>query len=146
MVENQDVRRGFDECGPRFQVEDGKLHHESREQDGRAFESTEGPHCDMHELFAGMVESSEEDESSSSYSDLTPPDIEEIRGAAVKGGNQHAEEVAQVEEITTIRALQVSTSEVVVPNATPVSATVGKVTQDDGHMAEVTPPSLAMTF
>ena len=98
------------------------------------------------ELFPGVVESSEEDESSLSYSDLIPRDIEDIQGAAVEGGNQHAEEVDQVEDITTITTLHVSTSEVVVPNATPVSATVGEETQDDGHMAEVTPPSLTMTF
>ena len=61
-------------------------------------------------------------------------------------GNQHAEEVDQVEDITVITALQVSTSEVVVPNSTPVFATVGKETQEDGHMAEVTPPNFAMTF
>ena len=60
-----------------------------------------------------MVESSEEKESSSGYSDLTPRDVEEIQGAAVEGGNQHAEEVEQVEDITAITALQDSTSEVV---------------------------------
>ena len=97
------------------------------------------------ELFPGVVESSEEEESSLGYSDLTPRDIEEIQGAALEGGNQHAEEVDQVEDITAITTLQVSTLEVVVPNATIVSATVGKETQEDGHMAEVTSPSLAMT-
>ena len=43
----------------------------------------------------------------------------------MEGGNQHAEEVDQVEDITVITTLQVSTSKVVVPFATPVSATVG---------------------
>ena len=57
------------------------------------------------ELFPGVVESSEEDESSSGYSDLTPYDVEEIQGAAVEGRNQHAEEVEQVEDITAITAL-----------------------------------------
>ena len=98
------------------------------------------------ELFPGVVESSEDEESSSGYSDLTPRDIEEIQGAAVEGGNQHAEEVDQVEDVTAITTLQVFTSEVVVVNATLVSATVGKESQGDDHMAEVTPPSLAMTF
>ena len=64
----------------------------------------------------------------------------------MEGGNQHAEEVEQVEDIMAITALQVSTSEVVVPNATPVSGMVGMETQGDGHMAEVTPPSLVMIF
>ena len=54
------------------------------------------------ELFPGMVESSEEDESSSGYSDLTPRDIEETQGAVVEGGNQDVEEVEQVEDITAI--------------------------------------------
>ena len=98
------------------------------------------------ELFSRVVESSEEEESPSGYSDLIPRDIEEIQGAAVKGGNQHAEEVDRVEDITSITTLQVSTSEVVVPNAIPVSAMIEKETQEDGHMAEVIPPSLAMTF
>ena len=44
-------------------------------------------------MFPGVVESSEEDESSSGYSDLTPRGVEEIQGAAAEGGNQHAEEV-----------------------------------------------------
>ena len=98
------------------------------------------------ELFPVVVESSEEEESSSRYSDLTPRDIEEIHGAAVKDGNQHAEEVDQVEDITAITTLHVYTSEVVVLNITPVFATVGKETQHDGHMAEVAPKSLAITF
>ena len=42
------------------------------------------------ELFPGVVVSSEEGESSSSYSDLTPYDMVEIQGAPVEGGNQHA--------------------------------------------------------
>ena len=98
------------------------------------------------ELFPGVVDSLEEKESSLGYSNLTPRDVEEIQGAAVEGGNQHAEEVEQVEDITAITALQDSTSEVVVPNATPVSATVRKETQEDGHMADVTPPSLTTDF
>ena len=97
-------------------------------------------------LFPVVVESSEGEESPSRYSDLTPRDIEEIHGATVKDGNQHAEEVDQVEDITAITTLYVSTSEVVVPNANPVFATVGEETQHDGHMAEVAPKSLAMTF
>jgi hypothetical protein len=76
------------------------------------------------ELFPATVESSKEEETSSSYFDLTTHDIVEIQGAAVGGGNQHAEEVDQVEDITAITALPVSTTEVLVPNATPVSATV----------------------
>src|ERR1700738_604722 len=69
------------------------------------------------ELFPFIVESSEEGGSSSSYSDLTPHDMVEIQGAAVEGGNQHAEEVNQVEDITAITALTVppvSATEVVV--------------------------------
>ena len=96
-------------------------------------------------FFSGVVESLEEEESSSSYSDLTPRDIKKIQCAAVDGGNQHAEEMDQVEDITAITALHVFTSEIVVANVTPVSATVGEEIQDDGHLAEVTPPSLAMT-
>ena len=48
-------------------------------------------------------------------------------------------------DITAITALHVSSSEVVVPNATSVSATVGEETHDDGHMVEVSPLSLVMT-
>ena len=77
---------------------------------------------------------------------MTPHDIEEIQGVAVEGGNQHAEDVDQVEDITAITALHVFTTEMVVPNATPVSATVGEETQEDSHMAEVTPPSLVTAF
>jgi hypothetical protein len=62
------------------------------------------------ELFPATVESSKEKETSSSYSDLTPHDIVEIQGAAVGGGNQHVEEVDQVEDITAITALPVSTT------------------------------------
>ena len=98
------------------------------------------------ELFPGVVESSEEEESSSCYSDLIPRDIEEIQGAAVEGENQSTEEMDQMEDIRAITALQVSNLEVVVPKATPVSATVGKKTQGVGHMAEVTPPSLTTDF
>ena len=51
-----------------------------------------------------------------------------------------------MEDITAITALKDSTSEVVVPNATPVSATVGKEHQGVGHMAEVTPPKFTTDF
>ena len=64
----------------------------------------------------------------------------------MEGGNQHAKEVDRVEDITAITALQASTSEVVVPKATPVTATVEEETQGVGHMAEVTPPSLTTEF
>ena len=69
------------------------------------------------ELFPVVVESSEEEESSSSYSDLTPHDMVEIQGATVEGGNQHTEEVDQVEDIMAITVRPVSTNEVLVPNA-----------------------------
>ena len=95
------------------------------------------------ELFPVEVESSE---FSSSYSDLTPRDIEEIQGATVEGENMHAEEVDQVEDVMAITTLHVSTSEMVVPNVTSVSAMVGEETQEDSHLAKVTSPSLAMTF
>ena len=62
----------------------------------------------------------------------------EIQGGAVEGGNQYAEEVDHVVDITAITALPVSNTEVLVPNATPVSATVGEETLDDCHVAEVT--------
>ena len=97
-------------------------------------------------LFSGMVESSEEHESSSNYSDSIPRDIEVIQGVAVEGGNHHAEEVDQVEDITAITTLQASTSEVVVPKAILVSATVEEETQGVGHMADVTPPCLTTDF
>ena len=93
-----------------------------------------------------MIESSEEEESLSSYFDLISRDIEETKDVAVEGGNQHAKEVDQVEDITAMTALHVSTKEIVVPNASPVSTTVGEKTQEDSHMAAVTPPSFAMTF
>jgi hypothetical protein len=51
-----------------------------------------------------------------------------------------------MEDITAITALPVFTTEVLVPNATPVSATVGEETLDDCHVAEVTTPSLATDF
>ena len=98
------------------------------------------------ELFPIVVKSSEEGESSSSYSNLTPHDMVEIYGASVEAGNQHAEEVDQVEDITMITVLPVPTTEVLVPNATPVSATVGEETPDDCHAAEVTTPSLVTDF
>jgi hypothetical protein len=98
------------------------------------------------ELFPATVESSEEDESLSSYSDLTPHDIVEIQGAAVGGGNQHVEEVEQVEDITAITAPPVSATEEVVPIATPFSSTVGKESLDGRHVAEVILPSPTMAF
>ena len=98
------------------------------------------------EMFPGVVESSEEDESSSDYSDSTPRDAEDIQGAAAEDGNQPMEVVEHVEDITAITALKDSTSEVVVPNATLVSATVGKEHQGVDHMAEVTPPKLTTDF
>ena len=64
----------------------------------------------------------------------------------MEGGNQHAEEVDQVEDITVITALPVSIIEVVIPNATHVSTTVGEEVQENNHMAEVTPPSVATAF
>ena len=64
----------------------------------------------------------------------------------MKGGNQHAEEVDQVEDFTAITALPVSIIEVVIPNATHVSATVGEEIQENNHMAEVTPPSVVTAF
>jgi hypothetical protein len=97
-------------------------------------------------FFPATIESSKEDETSSSYSDLTPHDIVEIQSAAVGGGNQHVEEVDQVEDITAITIMPVSTTEVLVPNATPVSAIVEEETLDDYHVAEVTTPSLATDF
>jgi hypothetical protein len=98
------------------------------------------------ELFPATVESSKEEETSSSYSDLTPHDIVEIQGVAAGGGNQHVEEVDQVEDIMAITALPVSTTEVLVPITTPVSSTVGKETLDSRHVAEVIPPNPTMAF
>jgi hypothetical protein len=72
------------------------------------------------ELFPATVESSEEEETSLSYSDLTPHDIVEIQGVAVGGGNQHVEEVDQVEDITAITVPLVFATEEVVPIAIPV--------------------------
>jgi hypothetical protein len=98
------------------------------------------------ELFPTMVESSEEGETSSSYSDLTPHNVVEIQGVAVGGGNQHVEEEDQVEDITALVAPPISATEVVVTNVTPVSSTVGKETMDGCHVAVVTPLSHAMAF
>jgi hypothetical protein len=98
------------------------------------------------ELFPATVESSKEEETSSSYSDLTPHDIVEIQGATEGGGNQHVEEMVQVEDITAITALPVSTTEVLIPIATLVSSTVGEETLAGRHVAEVTPPSPTMAF
>jgi hypothetical protein len=95
------------------------------------------------ELFPATVESSKEEKTSSSYSDLIPRDMMEIQGAVVGGGNQHVEEVEQVEDITAIAGPPISATEKVVPLATPVSSTVG---EDGRHVAEVTPPSPNMAF
>jgi len=54
--------------------------------------------------------------------------------------------VDRVEEITAITAMPVSTTEVLVPIATPISSTVGKETLDGRHVAEVTPLSPTMAF
>jgi hypothetical protein len=69
------------------------------------------------ELFPATVESSKEEETSSSYSDLTPHDMMKIQGAVVGGGNQHVEEVEQVEDIMAIAGPPISTTEEVVPIA-----------------------------
>jgi hypothetical protein len=60
------------------------------------------------QLFSATVESSEKNETSSSYSDLTPHDMVEIQGAAVRGGNQYVEEEEQMEDITAITAPPIS--------------------------------------
>ena len=98
------------------------------------------------ELFPAMIEPSEEWETSSSYSDLTPHDMVEIQGVAIGGGNQHVEDVDQVEDITALTVLPVSATEVVDPITTLVSSTVGEETLDGCLVADVTPPSLAMAF
>jgi hypothetical protein len=75
------------------------------------------------ELFPATVESSKEAETSSSYSDLTPRDMMEIQGVVVGGGNQHVEEVKQVEDITAIAAIadpSISATKEVVSISTPV--------------------------
>jgi hypothetical protein len=59
-------------------------------------------------LFPIMVESSEDGETSSSYSDLIPQDVMEIWEAAAGSGNQPMEEEDQVEDITTLTAPHVS--------------------------------------
>ena len=56
------------------------------------------------------------------------------------------EEEDQLEDITALIASHVSDTVVVVPNAIPVSSTVGKETLDGYHVAEVTPPSPPITF
>jgi hypothetical protein len=70
----------------------------------------------------------------------------EMQGVVVGGGNQHVEEVEQVEDITAITVIAgppVSATEEVVPLATLVSSMVG---EDGYHVAEVTPPSPNMAF
>jgi hypothetical protein len=98
------------------------------------------------ELFSAMVESLEDEGASSRYSDLTPHDVVKIQGAAVGCGNQHVKEEDQVEDITALTAPPVSATEVLVPNATPVSSTFGKETLDSCHVTEVTPLSPLLTF
>jgi hypothetical protein len=98
------------------------------------------------ELFPATVESSKEEETSSSYSDLTPYDMVEIQDVVVGGRNQHVEEVEQMEDITAIVVPSVSATEEVVSIATPVSSTVGGESLDGRHVAEVTPPSPTMAF
>jgi hypothetical protein len=98
------------------------------------------------ELFPVMVESLEDEKTSSSYSDLTPQDLVEIQKVAAEGKNQQVEEENQVEDITALTVPPISATEVVVPNATPISSIVGKETLDGYHVAEVTPPSPPLTF
>jgi hypothetical protein len=98
------------------------------------------------ELFPAMVESSKNGETSSSYSDLTPHNVVEIQGAEVGGENQHVEEEDHVEDITALTAPPIFAAKVVVPNATPVSSTVGNETLDDCHVVEITLPSPPLIF
>ena len=98
------------------------------------------------ELLPVIIGSSEDGETSSSYSNLTPHDVVEIQVAAVGGGNQPMEEEDHVEDIMALTAPPVSATEVVVPNATPASFTVGKETLDGSHVAEVAPPGPPITF
>ena len=56
------------------------------------------------------------------------------------------EEVDQVEDITTLTVPPVSATEVVVSITTLVSSTVGEETLDGCHVADGTPPSLAVAF
>jgi hypothetical protein len=97
-------------------------------------------------LFPVMVESSEDEKTSSSYSDLTSQDVVKIREAAAGSENHPVEEKDQVEVITKLTAPPVSVNEVVVLNATPVSCTAGKKILDGYHVVEITPPSPPLTF
>jgi hypothetical protein len=94
-------------------------------------------------LFPIMLKSSEDGETSSSYSNLTPQDVVEIQKAATRGGNKHLEEEDQVEDITTLTAAPVYATQVVVPNATPVSSIVGNEILDGCHVVEVSPPGVS---
>jgi hypothetical protein len=104
------------------------------------------PVASCTELFPIMVESSEDGEISSSYSDLIAHDVMEIQGAAAGGGNQLMEEEDQVEDITALMAPPISAIKVVDPNAIPVSSTIGKKTLDGCHVAKVTPLSPRLIF
>ena len=55
-------------------------------------------------------------------------------------------EVDQIEDITVLTVPPVSATEVVVPITTLVSSTVEEDTLDGCHVADVTPPSLAVAF
>jgi hypothetical protein len=64
----------------------------------------------------------------------------EIQGAVVGGGNQHVEEVEQVEDITAIAGPPISATKVVVPIVTPISSKVG----GEFQMVVWDPPPLAI--
>lgn len=78
------------------------------------------------ELFPVLLESSKDGETSYSFLDLTPYDMV----------NQRVEEKDQVEDIMALTASPISTTKVVVPNATPNSFIVGKETLDGSHVAK----------
>ena len=70
----------------------------------------------------------------------------EIQEVTTGVGNQQVEKEEPVEDITSLMALLVSATTGVELSATPVSSTVGKKTLDGSHVAEVSPPSPALTF
>jgi hypothetical protein len=82
------------------------------------------------ELFSIMVESSEDGEISSSYSDLTPKRCGGNSRVATEGRNQPIEEEDQVEDIMALTAPPISATQVVVPNAAHTSSTSGKAQGD----------------
>jgi hypothetical protein len=98
------------------------------------------------ELFPITLESSEDEETSSSYSDLTSQDVVEIWEAVEGIGNQPMEEMDQLEDITALTAPPVFAIKVVVSITTPISSIVGKEILDGCHVAEVAPPSPHLTF